>query len=83
VHSERVGKVAIMIAKKIGIDTDIFDIAGWAHDIGYAKNFENHADFAIPILAELGYEIDEILIDCILNYGNGNNSHTTEEIFSN
>lgn len=67
-----------MIAQKIGINDDVFEIAGWVHDIGYSKNFENHADFAIPILQELGYEIDEILKDCILNHGNGKNPQTTE-----
>lgn len=71
VHSEKVGKVAKMIAKKCDIESDIFEIAGWIHDIWYAKNFENHADFAIPILRELDYEIDNILEDCILNHGNG------------
>ncbi len=71
VHSEKVGKVAKMIAQKLGIDNDnIFEIAGWVHDIGYSKNFENHADHAIPILEELGYEVDYILRDCILNHGN-------------
>lgn len=78
VHSEKVGKVAKMIAQKIGIDDNIFEIAGWVHDIGYSKDFENHADYAIPILQELGYEVNETLKDCILNHGNGKNPQTTE-----
>lgn len=78
VHSEKVGKVAKMIAQKIGINNNVFEIAGWVHDIGYAKDFENHAIHAIPILQELGYEVDEILKDCILNHGNGKNPETIE-----
>jgi HD superfamily phosphodiesterase len=78
VHSEKVGKVAKMIAQKIGIDDNIFEIAGWVHDIGYSKDLENHADYAIPILQELGYEVNETLKDCILNHGNGKNPQTLE-----
>jgi HD superfamily phosphodiesterase len=78
VHSEKVGQVAKMIAQKLGINTDIFEIAGWVHDIGYAKNFENHADFAIPILKELDYGVNDVLEDCILNHGNGKSPKTTE-----
>lgn len=78
VHSEKVGKVAKMIAQKLDINSDMFEIAGWVHDIGYSKNFENHADYAIPILQELGYEVNEIIKDCILNHGNGKNPQTKE-----
>ncbi len=78
VHSEKVGKVAKMIAQKIWLNNDVFEIAWWIHDIGYLKNIENHADFAIPILEELWYEINEILRDCILNHGNGKNPKTNE-----
>jgi len=78
VHSEKVGKVAKMIAKKIGIYNNIFEIAGWVHDIGYSKDYKNHADYAIPILQELGYEIDDILMDCVLNHGDKKNPQTTE-----
>lgn len=70
VHSNKVAKIAKMIAEKIGINSEIFEIAGWVHDIGYAKDIEKHSDFTIPILEELGYEINDILKDCILNHGN-------------
>jgi len=78
IHSEKVGKVAEMIARKLKIESDIFEIAGWIHDVGYLKNFENHADYSISILKELGYEVDETLKDCILNHGNGKSPKTTE-----
>jgi hypothetical protein len=42
------------------------------------KNFENHADFTIPILKEMGYELNEVLEDCILNHGNGKSPKTIE-----
>ena len=78
VHSEKVGRVAKMIAQKLEINDEVFEIAGWVHDIGYAKDFENHADFAIPILKELEHEVSDILEDCILNHGNGKSPKTTE-----
>ncbi|OGI36031.1 MAG: hypothetical protein A2259_01755 [Candidatus Moranbacteria bacterium RIFOXYA2_FULL_43_15] len=78
VHSEKVSRVARMIAQKLEISDEVFEIAGWVHDIGYAKDFENHADFAIPTLKELGYGVSDILEDCILNHGNGKSPKTTE-----
>jgi len=78
VHSEKAGRVAKMIAQKIGIDNNIVEIAGWVHDIGYSKDFENHADYAIPILKELGYEVNDTLKDCILNHGNRKSPQTIE-----
>lgn len=78
IHSEKAGKVAKMIAQKLQINDEVFEIAGWIHDIGYSKNFENHADFAIPILEELGYEVNEVLKDCILNHGNKKIPKTVE-----
>ncbi len=78
IHSEKVGKVAAMIAQESKINDEIFEIAGWIHDIGYSKSFENHADFTIPILKEMGYELNETMEDCILNHGNGKNPKTTE-----
>ncbi len=78
IHSEKVGKVAKIIAQKMKINYEMLEIAGWVHDMGYLKNFENHADFTIPILREMGYELNEILEDCILNHGNGKNPKTIE-----
>jgi HD superfamily phosphodiesterase len=78
IHSEKVGKTAGLIAQKLQIDDKLFEIAGWVHDIGYARNSENHGDFAIPLLEELGYEVSEALKDCILNHGNGKNPKTSE-----
>lgn len=70
IHSEKVAKVAKMIAKKIWIDTEVFEIAGRVHDIWYAKDMDNHSDFSLSILEELWYEINDILKDCILNHWN-------------
>jgi len=78
IHSEKVGKVAKIIARKMEINNEMLEIAGWVHDIGYLKNFENHADFTIPILKEMGFELNEVLEDCILNHGNGKNPKTIE-----
>jgi putative nucleotidyltransferase with HDIG domain len=78
IHSKKVGKVAAMIARELSIKDEIFEIAGWIHDIGYSKSFENHADFTIPILEEIGYDLDETIRDCILNHGNGKNPKKTE-----
>jgi putative nucleotidyltransferase with HDIG domain len=78
IHSKKVGKVAKMIAQKLEINDEIFEIAGWVHDIGYSKDSDNHADFAIPIMKNMGYEIDNVLEDCILNHGNGKNPGTIE-----
>lgn len=78
IHSEKAGKVAKMIAQKLHINDEVFEIAGWVHDIGYLKDFENHSDFAIPILKDMGYEINETLEDCILNHGNGKIPKTIE-----
>jgi len=80
IHSEKVGKVAGMIAQKLEINSDVFEIAGWVHDIGYLKDFENHADFTIPILKKLGYEVTEVLEDCILNHGVGKTPKTIKGI---
>lgn len=77
-HSEKVGKVAKIIARKMKINDEMLEIAGWVHDIGYLKNFENHANFTILILREMGYKLNEILEDCILNHGNGKNPKTIE-----
>ena len=78
IHSEKVGAISKIIAKKMGIDNEVFEIAGWVHDIGYSKNIEDHARFAIPILRDLGYETNEILEDCILNHGNGKTPGTIQ-----
>ena len=78
VHSEKVGQVAKLIAQKLNIRSEVFEIAGWVHDIGDSKNSGTHANLAIPILKELGYEVDEILKDCILNHGNEGKPKTAE-----
>ncbi|KKQ94920.1 MAG: hypothetical protein UT66_C0004G0032 [candidate division CPR2 bacterium GW2011_GWC1_39_9] len=78
IHSEKVGKVAVMIARIMQLDDEIFEIAGWIHDIGYSENFENHADFSISILERMGYELSDVLSDCVSNHGNGMDPKTIE-----
>jgi len=80
IHSEKVWKVAKIIAEKLWLPTDIFEIAGRIHDIWYAKNIEQHSDFSISILEELWYEINDILKDCILNHWNNKTPKTKEWI---
>jgi len=78
IHSEKIGKVAKMIAQKLETNDEIFEIAGWVHDIGYSKDSDSHADIAVTILKGLGYEVGEVLEDCILNHGNGKAPKTIE-----
>lgn len=78
IHSEKVGLVADLIAQKMNLRNDIFLIAGWVHDIGYARDLENHALHGIPMLEEMGYEVGDILRDCILNHGSTKKTETVE-----
>lgn len=82
IHTTNVVKIAKIIAKKVNLDQDFFEIAGRVHDIGYVKDMEHHADHSLSILTDLWYEIDEKLKDCILNHGNQKSPTTLEgEIF--
>jgi len=78
VHSEKVAKVAKMLAQKMGLDDQLLEIAGWVHDLGYLKSGQEHAEQTILILQDLGYEIDQTLQECILNHGNGKTPQTKE-----
>ena len=70
IHSEKVGRLAKLIGEKSEMVNDVFEIAGWVHDLGYVKDFAEHANYSIPIIEEAGYKVDDILRDCILNHGN-------------
>lgn len=78
IHTTNVVKVAKIIARKMDLDEDFFEIAGRIHDIGYAKDMEHHGEHTLSILTDLGYEIDEKLKDCILNHGNAKSPTTSE-----
>lgn len=78
VHSHKVGRIAKMIGHKLNIESDIFEIAGWTHDIGYCKDHEEHAQHSVRILQEHGFEVDLTLSDCILNHGNNKTPETLE-----
>jgi HD superfamily phosphodiesterase len=53
VHTTNVVKIAKIIAKKLNLDEDFFEIAGRIHDIGYAKDFEHHGEASLSILTDL------------------------------
>jgi len=78
VHSKKVGLTAKLIADKLKIKSNIFVTAGWLHDIGNLKNSEKHAEYSIKLLQEAGFEIGDILYDCILNHGCGKRALTAE-----
>ena len=77
IHTKNVVKIAKIIAKKLNLDEDFFEIAGRIHDIGYVKDME-HAEYSLSILTDLWYEIDHKLKDCILNHGNVKSPTTLE-----
>ncbi|MEF2175384.1 MAG: HD domain-containing protein [Candidatus Absconditabacteria bacterium] len=82
IHSEKVGLIANLIGKKLGLKTDLFLIAGRVHDIGYSVDFDNHALLGVQMLQVAGYEVDELLKDCILNHGtHGNPKYYEGKIF--
>ena len=73
-----VDQLAKVIANKLNIYDEIFEIAGRVHDIGYCRDKRNHAEHSLKLLKERGYEVDEVLADCILNHGNAKSPTTTE-----
>ena len=77
-HSANVVKIAKILGKQQNIDIETLEIAGRIHDIGYCKNIDQHRDFAIPILEDLNYEVNDIIKDCILHHGFQDNPTTTE-----
>ena len=77
IHTTNVVKIAKIIAKKLNVDQDFFEIAGRIHDIGYVKSME-HAEYSLSILTDLWYDIDPKLEDCILNHGNWKSPTTIE-----
>ena len=52
IHTTNVVKIAKIIAKKLNVDQDFFEIAGRIHDIGYVKSME-HAEYSLSILTDL------------------------------
>ncbi len=78
VHSKKVRDMAILLGKRKNLDTTTLEIAGLVHDIGYAIDEKEHPQHSFKILKEEGYEVSEILKDCILNHGHDKVPLTTE-----
>lgn len=78
IHTTNVVKIGKIIAKKLDLNQDFFEIAGRIHDIGYSKYMEQHAEYSLSILTDLWYDIDQKLKDCILNHGNSKSPQTLE-----
>ena len=78
IHSSNVVKLGKIIAKKLNLNEEFFEITGRIHDIGYVKDVEHHAEYTIPMLTNLWYEIDNTLEDCILNHSNSKTPTTLE-----
>ena len=82
VHSSKVSETAVLIGKIKKLDTEVLEIAGFIHDIGYSMNEQNHSQHSLNILKKQNFEISEKLKDCILNHGVDGNPKTREgEIF--
>lgn len=88
-HFVPVRNYAVMLAKKLGVDSEIVEVAAWMHDVGsiiYGR--ENHhitgAEIAERKLKELDYPEDklELVKKCILNHRGSVNSakESLEEI---
>jgi len=77
-HEKAVVACSKLLAQSRKIDNEVLEIAGWLHDIGKSIENENHAQHSIEILEKQGYEISEILRDCILNHGTHDIPNTEE-----
>jgi len=80
-HIVQVNKYAKEMAKKLGADLEIVELASWLHDIGLVKfGRENHhvtgAKVAGETLGEMGYPIERIekVKKCIVNHRGSENS---------
>jgi putative nucleotidyltransferase with HDIG domain len=69
IHTEAVAQIAVLLAKKFNLNTEIVEGCAWVHDIGYLISKENHAEHSVEILEENGFEITPIMRDCIVNHG--------------
>ncbi len=86
-HLIPVRNYAVELAKKLGADVEVVEIAAWLHDIGsIISRRENHhitgAEIAENKLKELGYPLEKIerVKSCILNHrGSVNNLRVSLE----
>lgn len=70
-HTKGVVEAAKLLAKRERLDGELLEISAWVHDIGYSlENEMPHAENSLKILEKEGFEIDDIMNDCILNHGN-------------
>jgi len=77
-HTKAVVQCAMILTEGRNINKESLEIGCWLHDIGYIVSRENHAEHALNIIAEDGFEIDDIIKDCILNHGNSGSPQTEE-----
>ena len=69
VHADAVVEIAVILAKKFKADVSAVEISGWLHDIGSTIERNDHAKLSLDLLGEEGFEISELIKDCILNHG--------------
>ena len=86
-HIQFVIKIAIDLAKKMGVDVKIVEIAALFHDVGRGKERENesHPEAGARIVEEIIDKLTpnisekEIILNCIKNHSGKNPVMTTEE----
>lgn len=78
-HSKQVADTACILAgDDLNLDINSLKIAGLLHDIGRTIQSDNHAEYSLKILEEKGYEVNDIIKDCILNHGRDKTPETKE-----
>lgn len=80
IHSKKVGEMAVVLSEftDTNLKKDFFLIVGWIHDIGYVIDVPTHPEQSIKILEQEGFEVDEVMKDCILNHTTTGNPKTKE-----
>ncbi|MBI5389769.1 HD domain-containing protein [Candidatus Woesearchaeota archaeon] len=74
IHSQCVIDACLAMAKGTALDTKVFVIAGWIHDIGIQQNKETHHIISLEYLDEFLSENSQFislkneLRDCILHH---------------
>jgi len=69
VHTEAVVQIGKMLAKRLGATISIVEMCAWVHDIGSVVERNDHAKHSLDLLEKEGFEISELIKDCVLNHG--------------
>ncbi len=64
--------------KNLNISPEIFEIAGYLHDLGYSVDDKNHAEESVKIAKNNFPGINAVIIDCIQNHGSDKKPLTKE-----